>query len=138
MTRRTRSLAPVPTVISFIDCINRGDLDGLGRLMAEDHRLQVLDEKPLIGRSANIEAWRGYFDSFPHYVIYPHVIVDEVFGVAVLGHTTGSHLGLPDDAEAKILVIWQAYVAGGFLRSWSVIEDTPEARAQVGLPPDAA
>ena len=135
MNRRTRSLAPVPTVISFIDCINRGDLDGLGRLMAEDHRLQVLDEPPLIGRSANIEAWRGYFDAFPHYVIYPHLIVDRAFGVAVLGHTTGSHLDLPDDAETKITVIWHAYVAGGFLRSWAVIDDTTEARARYGLPP---
>ena len=91
MTRRTRSLAPVPTVISFIDCINRGDLDGLGRLMAQDHRLNVLDERPLVGRSPNI--------------------------------------------EAKMLVIWAAIVVGGFLRSWAVIEDTPEARAQHGLPP---
>ena len=136
MTRRTRSLAPVPTVISFIDCINRGDLDGLGRLMADDHTLRVLDEDPLIGRSANVEAWRGYFDSFPNYVIYPHVIVESSFpDVAVLGHTTGSHLGLPDDVETKMLVIWTAGVVGGFLRTWQIIEDTPEARAEYGLPP---
>ena len=134
MTRRTRSLAPVPTVISFIDCINRGDLEGLGRLMAEDHTLRVFDEQPLVSRSANIEAWRGYFDSFPHYVIYPHVIVDGTDGAAVLGHTTGSHLDLPDDAEAKITVIWAATVVGGFLKTWQVIEDTPDARAAHGLP----
>lgn len=132
-----RPLPPIAAAIGFIDCINRGDLDGLGRLMAEDHRLQVLDENPLVGRSANIEAWRGYFDSFPNYVIYPHVFADQSYGVAVLGHTTGSHLGLPDDAEAKILVIWHAYVAGGFLRSWAVVEDTAETRAEYGLPPDA-
>jgi len=105
--------------------------------MAQDHRLQVLDEQPLVGRSANIEAWHGYADSFPNYVIYPHVIVETAGGVAVLGHTTGSHLGLPDADEAKILVIWHAHVAGGFLRSWSVVDDTPEARARVGLPADA-
>lgn len=136
MTRRTRSLAPVPTVISFIDCINRGDLDGLARLMAQDHSLRVLDENPLVGKSANIEAWRGYFDAFPNYVIYPHVIVEQSFpSVAVLGHTTGSHLALPDDVEAKITVIWAANVVGGFLRTWAVVEDTPEARAECSLPP---
>jgi len=134
MTRRTRSLAPVPTVISFIDCINRGDLDGLRRLMAEDHALRVLDEKPLVGRSANVEAWRGYFDSFPNYVIYPQVFAERNEGVAVLGYTTGSHLDLPDDVESKILVIWHAYVTGGFLRTWRVIEDSPEARSNLGLP----
>jgi len=125
----------VPAVVSFIDCINRGDLDGLGRLMADDHTLRVLDEKPLVGRSANVEAWNGYFESFPHYVIHPHVFVDGIMGVAVLGHTTGSHLGLPDAEEARITVIWHSHVAGGFLRTWSVIDDTPTARAEYGLPP---
>lgn len=135
MVRRTRPVAPVAAVISFIDCINRGDVEGLGRLMTEDHRLKVLDEEPLVGRDANIEAWHGYASAFPNYVIYPHVIVEHIgAGVAVLGHTTGSHLGLPDAEESRLLVIWAAFVVGGFVRSWQVIADTHEARAELGLP----
>lgn len=45
--------------MSFIDCVNRGDVDSLDRLMSDDHELCVFNENPLIGRSANGEAWRG-------------------------------------------------------------------------------
>jgi hypothetical protein len=38
--------APTATAISFIDRINRSDLDGLDRLTA-DHTLQVFDEDPV-------------------------------------------------------------------------------------------
>ncbi len=61
-------MPPVAAVISFVDGINRGDVDHLATLMAKDHRLQVFDESPLEGRAANIEAWLGYTSSFPDYV----------------------------------------------------------------------
>src|ERR1700742_803325 len=95
---------PLPAVavaVSFISCINRTDIDGLGALMTEDHALQVFDEPPLVGRRATIEAWRGYFASFPEYVIYPRRLAERRGRVAILGHTTGSHLGLPDDDESS-------------------------------------
>jgi hypothetical protein len=38
-----RQLPAVAAVISFIDCINRGDPDGLGMLMTDDHELIVFD-----------------------------------------------------------------------------------------------
>ena len=33
--------------------------------------------------------------------------------VAVLGHTTGSHLGLPDEEEQELTLFWLAEVCGG-------------------------
>src|SRR4051794_28983673 len=93
------SLPPVAAVISFIDAINRGDVDRLGELMTVHHPLDVFDEPPLHGRDANLDAWRGYATAFPEYVIYPERIVEHDGQVAVLGHTTGSHLGLPDVDE---------------------------------------
>jgi ketosteroid isomerase-like protein len=122
------ALPPVAAVVSFVDCINRADVDGLRALMSDDHRLVVLDEPPLVGRDANIDAWRGYFSSFPRYVIHPRHIAADGSRVAVLGATTGSHLGLPDEEELQLGVIWVADVAGGVLSSWRVVEDTPDAR----------
>ena len=58
-------LPPLAAVVSFIDCINRGDIDGLSVLMTAGHTLQVLDEAPLFGKPANVEAWKGYASSFP-------------------------------------------------------------------------
>jgi SnoaL-like domain len=126
-------LPPVAVVVSFIDCVNRGDVDGLGRLMTYDHTLRVFDEEPIVGREANIRAWRGYAESFPSYVIYPHRISDLGGTVAVLGHTTGSHLGLPDAEESRLTLIWLADVADGVVRLWSLVEDNPANRRRLGL-----
>jgi hypothetical protein len=126
-------LPAVAAVISFIDCINRGDVEGLGALMTIDHQLVVLDEPPLVGRAENIEAWRGYFSSYPHYVIYPRQIAARDNRVAVLGATTGSHLALPDEEEERLTLIWLASVEDGALASWQIREDTSESRERSGL-----
>ncbi|HKT04636.1 MAG TPA: nuclear transport factor 2 family protein [Rugosimonospora sp.] len=76
------------TTISFIDCINRTDLVGLTGLMHPDHRLVVLDEPPIAGRDANVDAWRGYFTAFPRYLIYPRFLTASADRVAVLGTAT--------------------------------------------------
>ena len=128
------SRPPVAVTVSFIDAINRRDLDALTALMNEDHSLEVITEPPLVGRDENEEAWDSYFNSFPDYVIYPHRICDEQPGVvAVLGHTTGSHLELPDDEEAKLRLIWVAHVEDGLVTRWRLIDDTIEARREFGF-----
>jgi limonene-1,2-epoxide hydrolase len=124
---------PVRVVLRFIDCINQGDVQGLGRLITDDHQLKVFDEAALVGREANLAAWRGYVESYPAYVIYPHRIAERAGVVAVLGHTTGSHLGLPDEEESQLTLIWLAEVVDGALHSWRLIEDTPDNRQQFRL-----
>jgi hypothetical protein len=54
----TKPLAAVALAISFTDSINRRDLAGVSELMSSDHRLEVFDEDPLIGKQANWDAWR--------------------------------------------------------------------------------
>jgi ketosteroid isomerase-like protein len=129
-------LPPVACVVSFVDAINHGEVQRLAWLMTDDHTLVVLDEAPLVGKHANVEAWRVHATSFPDYVIHPHRIVGRGDEVVLFGHTTGSHLGLADDEESKITVIWRAEVRGGRLASWQIIEDTPAARAALALGPD--
>lgn len=121
-------------MVGFIDCINRADIDGLGRLMTDDHELVVFGEEALRGRAPNIQAWSGYAAAYPDYVIYPHAIAEQGDSrVAVLGHTTGSHLGLADHEERQLPVIWLAEVQDGQLRSWRLLEDSPGRRAELGL-----
>jgi hypothetical protein len=43
----------------------------------------------------------------------------------VLGHTTGSHLHLPDEDESKLTIIWRAKVRDGRLTLLQIMEDTP-------------
>ena len=130
---RDEPLPAVAAVVSFIDAINRGDVNRLGDLMTEDHHLDVFDEPPLRGRDANLDAWRGYVLAFPLYVIYVERVAEHNGEVAVLGHTTGSHLGLPDDEEVRLSLIWKARVEAGKLACWQLVDDTVEGRKQFGL-----
>jgi hypothetical protein len=127
-------LPALATAVSFIDCVNRTDLVGLTELLHTDHRLVVLDEPALVGRTANVDAWRGYFTAFPRYVIYPRFMTASADRVAVLGTTTGSHLDLPDEAESKLTVIWIAEADNGSLTLWQVCADTPELRRESAIP----
>jgi hypothetical protein len=126
-------MPPVAAVISFIDGINRGDVDRLAALMADHHQLHVFDEPPLQGKMANIDAWRAYTSSYPQYVIYPDRIVARRAEVVVLGHTTGSHLELPDEQESGLTLLWRAIVAEGRLNLWQLMTDTPGSRIEFGL-----
>jgi hypothetical protein len=101
--------------------------------MTADHVLQVFDEAPLAGRDDNVDAWNGYVTSFPSYVIYPHRFAARGGRVAVLGHTTGSHLGLPNLEESTITLIWIAEIESGQVRLWRLVEDTLKNRADLGL-----
>jgi hypothetical protein len=123
----------VAAVIGFIDAINRGDVDRLAALMSTGHRLQVLQELPVTGRETNRDTWNGYVTAFPDYVIYPDHLVDRGDDVLVLGGTTGSHLGLSDQEERQLKVIWRATVYDGLLALWQIMEDTPGQRALLGL-----
>src|SRR6478752_1165285 len=124
---------PIAVAISFIDCINRGDVDGLAALMAPEHTLTVFTEEPLVGRAANVEAWRRYAASFPDYVIAPHRMSEDGHVVAVVGHTTGSHLALPDAEESALTLIWLARIVDGLVADWTLIDDTPANRLRHGL-----
>jgi len=62
---------PIPAVLGVLDCINRGDVEGLGARMTDDHELVVFDEAPRRGRAENVDAWRGDADAFPRYRIHP-------------------------------------------------------------------
>ena len=124
----------VAVVREFIARINAADVDGLGALMTTDHSLEVFDEAPLVGRDENIEAWHGYATSFPTYHIYEHAVGGRDQWVAVVGHTTGSHLQLPAEEEEQHTLIWVADVVDSHVHTWRLEPDTIERRAWYGLP----
>lgn len=132
-TTKARALPPIAIAVAFVDRINHGDLDGLGGLLSDDHRLEVFDEPAVEGRAANTAAWRRYLDAFSRYVIHPLRIADDGEVVAILGSTTGSHLGLPDAEERTRTLIWVAHVHEGAVRRWRLIEDTAANRVRFGL-----
>ena len=124
---------PLAVAISFIDAINHGDIDRLAALMDKDYSL-VIFGKAEEGRERGIEGWKGYSTAYPNYLIHPHRMVSEGNKAAILGHTTGSHLGLPDDEEEKLTLVWVADVTkDGLVRTWTLLEDTPKNKRENGL-----
>lgn len=129
-----RFFPPVPLTLAFVNYINAGDAQALASLMTAGHRLQIFEESPVVGRDANERAWAGYFESFPSYLIYPRQIADCSDGVvAVLGHTTGSHLGLSDADESRETLIWVAETYGGAVAGWTLLEGSAINRTRYGL-----
>lgn len=59
--------------------------------MTDGHELKVFDETAVVGREANLAAWRGEVQSYRAYLIYPHRVAERAGVVAVLGYTSGSH-----------------------------------------------
>ena len=124
---------PAAVALRFVDRINHADAAGLEALMTEDHVLRVFDEPPQRGRPAVAEGWRGYARAFPAYTIYPQRVAVRGNQVAILGHTTGSHLGLPDEEESELTLIWLVDVEGERVASWRLVEDTPDHRRAYAL-----
>ena len=51
-------------VLAFNAAINRSDLQGLGQLMADDHRFIDTAGNTITGKQACLEPWRGFLGPF--------------------------------------------------------------------------
>jgi ketosteroid isomerase-like protein len=106
-------------VLAFNAAINRGDLPGLGRLMADDHRFIDTAGNTFAGKAACLEAWRGFFASFPDY----RNVFDNLHGgpggiVEVHGRSECSVAALAGPAR------WRAVVANGLVVEGRVFDAT--------------
>lgn len=104
-------------VLAFNAAINRGDLPGLGRLMADDHRFVDTAGDAVTGKPACLEAWRGFFESFPDYRnVFDSVRSGPAGIVEVLGRSECSVAALAGPAR------WRAVVADGLVVEWQVFD----------------
>ena len=101
--RRVPEGAPtdaVAVVVAFNEAINRSDLGALTGLMTETHRFVDSDGAAVEGKSACVEAWRGFFESFPDYRNVFDAITDVGDGVVVVrGRSECSFAPLDGPAE---------------------------------------
>jgi 3-methyladenine DNA glycosylase AlkD/ketosteroid isomerase-like protein len=127
---------PAQVTLRFVDCINARDLEGLTALMSEQHTFVDLAGDEQHGRVLMRAGWQSYFSSFPHYRIYLARIFVTDDTVTLIGRTTGSHLGLPDEVEFQDLLIWVARVEDERVAEWRLYPDTPENRKELGVSTD--
>lgn len=118
---------PKQAVLLFNECINTRNLDGLARLMTEDHVFVDRDGNVHQPKSYMVQAWEKFFEMFPGYRnTFTHIEFNNGL-VVVLGHAYWSK------EKAYDPVIWTASVTEGQIRKWQVHEDTPENRLKFHL-----
>ncbi|MFC0112464.1 nuclear transport factor 2 family protein [Kibdelosporangium aridum] len=118
-----------PTVVAarFNDSINRRDVEELAKLMSEDHRFIDSETNTVSGKQACLEAWRGFFDSFPDYRnIFTSLTAKDAV-VTIVGYSECSEPSLAGPA------LWTARIQGEKVTEWRVYTDTPEIRARLGV-----
>jgi ketosteroid isomerase-like protein len=112
----------VAVVIAFNEAINGRDLAALADLMTESHRFIDAAGATVDGRNACVQAWRGFFESFPDYRNIFDDLTDVGGGVvAVRGRSECSFAPLDGPAE------WRAVVVDARIDVWQVSEPAPGA-----------
>src|SRR5262249_23033039 len=116
---RNAVVDPQTLTVTFNEHINNRDLGGLAALMTDDHTFIDTAGHAIRGKLKCLEAWRGFFTSFPDYRnIFDSLMVDGN-SVAVVGRSTCS------DARLDGSALWLATTTDDKLFEWRVYEDTP-------------
>ena len=101
----------------FNEAINAGNVAALAELMTDTHRFIDSAGTTVEGKAACIDAWRGFFGTFPDYRNVFDNVEDVGGGVVVVrGRSECSFAALQGPAR------WRAVVRGGLVDVWQVFE----------------
>ncbi len=118
---------PRALVHRFNDCINRRDLDGLARLMSDDHTFVDSAGSTVAGVSACLSAWRDFFAAFPDYRNVFTDLTVRAHTVTVVGHSVCAEPALAGPA------LWTVEIRDDKVTVWRVHDDTAENRRQLRI-----
>lgn len=122
MDQRPKSIA-----LAFNDCINRQDLEGLATLMTDHHVFIDAADKTISGKFRCIEAWRGFFASFPDYRNHFERVFAIGERVVLIGYSACS------DPRLAGAGLWTTTIENARVAEWRVYEDTGENRKRLGI-----
>ena len=118
---------PKLIALLFNECINDKDLNGLTRLMSEDHAFIDREGRTHQPKQVMIDGWRDFFKMFPDYRNTFDRIESRENLVVILGHAYWSEKQTYDP------VIWTATIVDDLAREWRVCEDTAGNRKRLKL-----
>jgi hypothetical protein len=121
-------------ILSFVEMINNGDIEGIQALLAPNHTFIDLEGKTHKGAAVTAQIWRDYLSDNPDYKIFVRQAYQSGDRVVLIGHTTGSHLNLPEIVEFHTEgVIWIAHTRDDKVTAWQILEDTLENYKRLAL-----
>jgi ketosteroid isomerase-like protein len=118
---------PKSVAVAFNDSINHQDLDALAALMTADHTFIDTEGGVVAGQRDCLDAWRGFFESFPDYRnVFTSIAVRGDL-VTIVGHSVCADPRLAGPA------LWTAMIRNSQVAEWRVHLDTPDIRAQLDV-----
>lgn len=115
------------TIAEFINHINQGNTQGVANLLASDHTFIDVKGDVENDYARIVKGWQEYLDTYKNYKIYIRQIFELDDSIALVGHTTGSHLNLSDEVEFHAEgVIWLVKIIKGKIFYWQIFSDSIE------------
>jgi ketosteroid isomerase-like protein len=106
--------SPKSVVLRFVEYVNSGDIEGMNSLISED---VVFTD--ILGRVYREHKFMEvYIKKFPDYRIHVQHALQGGNGIAIVGHTTGSHVSA--EIEAREVLVWTAEVDSGKISAWRI------------------
>lgn len=124
-------MTPTELVLRFVGAVNRGSVDEIAALLAEDHLFIDSGGAEYRGRDTMREGWAAYLSMVPDYTIAVSETLASGDTVVVLGTASGTYA--PDGARDpnnrwSTPGAWRAVVAGDRLAVWQVFADNEPLR----------
>lgn len=118
------------TALSFVENINRHDIDGLCKLMTDDHRF--IDSVGIIisGKKEMKKAWQTYFKWFPDYniTIFNTLVTDDSVAFFGIAKGTFDSRFTKDGNKFEIPASWRAKVKDKKITEWQTVADNEIVR----------
>jgi len=115
--------SPNIIVMSFNDFITRRDIDGLSKLMSDNHVFIDAANNTISGKERCVEAWKSFFGAFPDYRNHFKRVLLVGNEAVIIGHSVCSDTRLAGPA------LWTAKIEAELIAEWRVYEDTSANRA---------
>jgi hypothetical protein len=118
---------PKLIALQFNECISNQDLDGLARLMTDDHAFVDSDGTVHQPKQVMLDNWKQFFKMFPNYRNTFARIRSKDNLVIMLGYAFWT------EEQAYDPAIWTATIVDDLVREWRIYADTPENREHFNL-----
>jgi hypothetical protein len=109
-----KNTSPDTLVTDFIAYVNQGDLEKVNTYLSPEIKFTDIQGRVYY----EPEFMENYLKAFSKYKIHIHHVLRGGDGVAVIGHTSGSHVA-PDIEENEVLV-WTAEMEDGLIAEWRI------------------
>ena len=118
---------PKLTALLFNECINTQNLEGVIKLMADNHKF-INTKNRVEDKEQRKTSWKEFFRDYPDYVnIFHTVISKEANYVILLGRSECSHKKIHGPA------IWTAKIENDLIVEWRIFYDTLDNREKLGI-----